>query len=277
MLNDYLKHKEAKLHILNSNEMEKIKGDLIRTYTDRLNTQVIQHSLRSQLLMLFYSITKVLENFPNTRKNYFMFGESSAIQTQTNYKTKRNDIYDTSTIQNDNNGSSNKLEENLLEKQRPLRLLSDDGQQVLNLWYIPHYTETLALYKRDMPDQLSNKALTYCVRIAACMNDILHFMYANACLNLTLSSSASNCVSVVNLRKRLDFTSWENAGGLETELNQLQLELNSLPDRKNPELVIELLELKRNSMLLQYECSIRYSIRERFLASRNEDAFTVSF
>lgn len=94
-------------------------------------------------------------------------------------------------------------------------------------------------------------------------------------MNIAVNSSAATDSSTAQIRKKLDFSSWENAGGLDTELNEIQLEMNQLNDPCDPEQVVELLELKRSSMLLQYDCAIRFAVRDIFLANGNTEAFKV--
>ena len=77
------------------------------------------------------------------------------------------------------------------------------------------------------------------------------------------------------MRRKVDFSSWENSGGLDTELNEIQLEMNQLSDPCNPELVAELLEKKRQCLFMQYECAIRFAVRDIFLAAGNIDAYKV--
>ena len=129
------------------------------------------------------------------------------------------------------------------------------------------------MYKKNHSDDFCLKTLKYSVRIMTALNDILHFLYANACINIAVTSSASTSESTSQIRRKIDFTTWENAGGLDTELNEIQQEMNQLTDPCDPEQVIELLELKRSSMFLQYECAIRYAVRSIFLANGNSDAY----
>ena len=106
-----------------------------------------------------------------------------------------------------------------------------------------------------------------------------------ACINVSVVSSASSSSSsssggsdgsTAQLRRKLDFTTWENSGGLENELTEIQLEMNQLNNSSDPEQVAELLETKRNSLFLQFDCSIRYSVQDLFLASGNVEAFKVN-
>jgi hypothetical protein len=78
-----------------------------------------------------------------------------------------------------------------------------------------------------------------------------------------------------NHRIGIDLSSWENAGGLDTELNDIQLEMNQLQEYNGPEEVAELLEAKRANMFTQYECAVRFAVRDIFLASAKTDAYRV--
>ena len=136
-------------------------------------------------------------------------------------------------------------------------------------------------------DEFSCKTLKLCVRIIGALNEILQFIYAMACINVSVVSSASASSSTsgggaggdgstAQLRRKLDFSTWENSGGLENELTEIQLEMNQLNDPCSPEQVAELLEAKRSSLFLQFDCAIRYSVQDLFLASSNAETFRVS-
>jgi hypothetical protein len=277
MLNEFIKQRELKGQLLtNPVEMEKLKRNLMNEYANKLNVRIVQYSLRSQLIVLYYSITKMLENFPNTRDNHFIFGEPNEKRTQ--QTTSKQAEFDAI------NGEEKKVvitDENMdyikpdarMFKKRPRKLMSDDGERVLNLWFIPHYTDLLIMYKKKFTDESCTKILKHSVRILTALNDILHFLYANACINISVTSSASTSESTTQIRRKIDFTTWENAGGLDTELNEIQQEMNQLTDPCDPEQVIELLELKRSSMFLQYDCAIRFAVRSIFLANGNTETY----
>lgn len=74
----------------------------------------------------------------------------------------------------------------------------------------------------------------------------------------------------------MDLSSWENAGGLDTELNDIQLEMNQLDALGTvPEQVAALLEAKRANMFAQYECAVRFAVRDIFLASGKTQSYKV--
>ncbi len=127
----------------------------------------------------------------------------------------------------------------------------------------------MVLFKKQ-PDDVSLKALKDSVRIISALNDILNLIYTNACL-----TSGSN--TSLKTKKRVDFSSWENTGGIGSELNEIQHELNSLDDPCDPDQVSKLLEAKRNTLILQYECAIRHSVREVFVINGSYSAFKVCF
>ena len=244
---------------------------------------------RTQLIALYYSITKLLENFPNTRENHFVFGEPFEKRNQ---KTSPKASISSATHDESSTEKHEVDEENAeyikpdahVFKKRPRKLLSDDGERVLNLWFIPHFTEILTMFKRRN-DDFSVRTLKTCVRIIAALNEILQFIYAMACLNVAVISSASNNNSSGNtsgsdnstaqIRRKLDLSTWENSGGLENELNEIQLEMNQLNDPCDPEQVADLLETKRSALFLQFDCAVRYAVQHLFLANGNAESYRV--
>ena len=93
-------------------------------------------------------------------------------------------------------------------KKRPRRVLSDDGADVLNLWFIPHFTETLVLYKHLEDDQCQ-QALLYHLRIVAALHDILQYLCAHA----RLGCSTARLATKENGRVTAD---WGGAEGIGT-------------------------------------------------------------
>ena len=271
MLNEYIRQKEIKgMMLSNPNEMIKLKRNLITDYSNKLSARVIQYSLRGQLVMLYYSITKILENFPNTRDNHFVFGEPNEKRMHVN---SDNDNIEKQQELTDENMDYIKPDARMFKK-RPRKIISDDGERILNIWFIPHYTELLTMHKKRS-NIACNSALKFCVRIISAFNDILNFLYANACINIAVTSSASTDSSTAQIRRKIDFTSWENAGGLDTDLNEIQQEMNQLSDPCDPQKVAEYFEIKRASMFLQYDCAIRHAVKDIFLANGSIDAFKV--
>ena len=272
MLNNYLQIKEKKALILsNAVEMEKFKRKLINEFIQKFSKRAFQCSLRAQLITLYYSITKILESFPNTRENHFVFGEPNERRIAAALKEANANTTNSVPILVDEYADELKPDPHTFKK-RPRKLLSDDGKKVLNIWFIPHYLDLLVLFKKQ-PDEVSLAALKDSVRIISALNDILNLIYTNACLTSLNSGSSSS--SAGHGRQKPDFSSWENTGGIGSELNDIQHELNTLDDPCDPEQVIKLLESRRSILMLQYECAIRIAVREVFLSNGNYTAYKV--
>lgn len=85
-------------------------------------------------------------------------------------------------------------------------MLSEDGRHFLNLWFIPHYTELLLMYKA-MSNADCKQALTHHLRIVASLHDIIQYLCAHA----KLGSSQARLGS-----KKIDFVSadWGGSEGI---------------------------------------------------------------
>mgnify|MGYP000303697213 FL=1 len=64
-------------------------------------------------------------------------------------------------------------------RKRPKRVLSPDGKNVLNIWFIPHHTETLIMFK-TLDDEHCKNALIYCLMIVSALHDMLQYLSAHA-------------------------------------------------------------------------------------------------
>jgi hypothetical protein len=83
MLNNFIQLKEKiSFKLSNPIEMEKFKRRLINDFISKFSKRAYQYSLRAQLITLYYSITKILESFPNTRENHFVFGNKIYYQNR---------------------------------------------------------------------------------------------------------------------------------------------------------------------------------------------------
>ena len=81
--------------------------------------------------------------------------------------------------------------------QRPRRVLSGDGTEVLNIWFIPHYTETCVMYK-ELNDEDCNKALIYHLKIIGALHDILQYLGAHSRLGSSQAVLGSNKAAFVS-------------------------------------------------------------------------------
>ena len=64
-------------------------------------------------------------------------------------------------------------------RKRPRRVLSQDGRHVLNIWFIPHHTETLIMFK-TLDDEHCVRALMFSLMIVSSLHDMLQYLCAHA-------------------------------------------------------------------------------------------------
>lgn len=91
-------------------------------------------------------------------------------------------------------------------KKRPRRLLSQDGHHVLNLWFIPHHTEVLIMFKH-LDDDRCYRALAFTLSIVSSLHDMLQYL----CAFSRLGSSHARLGS-----RRMEFVSadWGGTEGI---------------------------------------------------------------
>nr|KAI8733110.1 hypothetical protein BgiMline_029055 [Biomphalaria glabrata] len=247
MLNDFVSKKQQMGSILkNPEELEKVKRKLISEFCFRFHSRVAHASMRGQLLVYYNSILKVLDKFPSIRDTYFVLGEA-------NEKKTGEDSLD-----------GLKPDPRVLKK-RPRRLLSSDGRYVLNIWFIPHYTEILVLFK-TLEDDACSRALSYSVSIIAALHDMLQYLSAHAQLGTSHARKGSDKIEFVS-------ADWGGTEGLGSELREIQKQIEHLPDSTSLEYVLELLTMKRNVMFLELDTAIRNSMPDTFLSTNNVQAY----
>ncbi|XP_073193092.1 uncharacterized protein [Lepidochelys kempii] len=136
MLNTFIHKKEiVGSRMQNPNEDEKIKREVIAEYCHKLSHRFLsQYALRGQIIAYYNSLKILLEDFPVIRDKYFMIGLSQ--EKKGNRDSKENLEADPRSFQ-----------------PQPHRLLSPDGQAFLNLWFIPHPSEVLFMFKM-LPEKL---------------------------------------------------------------------------------------------------------------------------
>jgi hypothetical protein len=141
-------------------------------------------------------VARLLDNFPHTRDSHFTFGEAHESRDQVRL-TESGTLAEVAVT--DENVDFLRPEARQFKK-RPRKMLSDDGERVLNVWFIPHFTEVLSMYKKRT-DTFCCKVLRHCVRIVAAMNDILHYIHACACMQIAVTHGSSNQASTANVSR----------------------------------------------------------------------------
>ncbi|XP_059153793.1 uncharacterized protein LOC131939486 [Physella acuta] len=248
MLNDFVMKKQQMGNILrNSEELEKLKRKLISEFCHRFNARVSQASLRSQLLAYYNSIMRLLEAFPSIRETYFVLGEANEKKAAEDEEELRPDPR--------------------MLKKRPRRLLSNDGRCVVNIWFIPHYTEVLVMFK-SLDDDACLRALNFSLGIVSALHDMLQYLSAHAHLGTSHARMGT---------QKIDFVSadWGGTEGIGTELRDIQKQIQNLPEPTHPEDVLELLNLRRNVMFLELDMAIRTCMADTFLSTGNTQAYKI--
>uniref|UniRef100_A0A8C5QPJ6 DUF4549 domain-containing protein n=1 Tax=Leptobrachium leishanense TaxID=445787 RepID=A0A8C5QPJ6_9ANUR len=239
MLNMFLQKKEAMGTVMrNPDEVEKIKRELVTEYCQKLHSRASSYSLRGQIIAYYNSLSNLLDDFPIIKKMYFVTGKPE--------------------------GTKSVLKEALQPdprtfQERPHSLLTEDGRVFLNLWYIPHPSEILVMFKM-LPEKEAFRALSQTLRIVAAMHDIVFYIFSFAQLgNSTITQTLT--------------ADWGGTEGIGAELQDIQRLIDGLHNPQDPKEVASLLLLRREVMFLQFDAAVRHLIRDAFLCSGNVSAF----
>jgi hypothetical protein len=202
-----------------------------------------------------------LLNFPKTTHSYFTIGEPySQIANNNNENNEKTFITE---VKNEYLLSAS---QNLGKNKK--KLLTDDGSKVINLWYLPQKFEILSIYKK-LSNARCYESLYQTLKIVCCLNDLINIFFANACLSVVTSMNNKSDM-IMN-----DLSAWENFGGLGSEFNDIQQEIEILKNPEDPKQVAELLEYKRKIILLKYECVFKYTMGSKLLNSGNNSLYRV--
>lgn len=247
MLNDYIHKKEQLGTVMkNIDEVIKLKRKLVTDFCENLHKRVSQYSLQSQIIAYSASLLNLMADFPTTRDAHFVIGEEDEKKTE----------------EDDNLVSDPKQ-----FRPRPRRLLSSDGKSLLNLWFIPHYTEITRMFSKMKGDQ-RNAALKVMLQFISSLHDICQYLCAHA----RLGSSHARLGS-----QKLEFSGvtadWGGTEGIGAELREIQKQINHLENPHDPQEVADFLAKRRDNMFLEFDISISHSVRDTFLSTGNEAAY----
>ncbi|XP_067884691.1 coiled-coil domain-containing protein 162-like [Heterodontus francisci] len=204
-----------------------------------------QCSLRGQIIAHYNSLLGLLQDFPTARKNYFVLGQPQE------KKGERDSEFGLIS-------DPRKLH------QRPRSLLSTDGRTFLNLWFVPHYSEVLIMFK-TLEEKVCQKALYQTLQIVAALHDIFSYLCCFARLG--------NSPTIGSQKAQPVAADWGGIEGIGSELQEIQAQIDNLHNPRDPATVAKLLVLKREVMFLQFDAAVRHLIRETFLSAGNVAAF----
>ena len=128
-------------------DVDKVRCSLISIYCSSINLLFSIHSLRNQSIRSYQSLLRILDEFPATKAAHFIIGESKTVEpVRYNFGTQY--VMD----------PSGKLMAAEVHRSKPHQLLTREGKVVLNLFYIPHFTEV-----RDCCEGFPQRRLCVCV------------------------------------------------------------------------------------------------------------------
>ncbi|XP_076818582.1 uncharacterized protein LOC143464598 isoform X1 [Clavelina lepadiformis] len=253
VVNAFIHKKETQgMMLRKEEELLKLKRSLVADFSKEVAFRMSLHAMRAQIIACYSSILTALEPFPTTRDNYFMVGRPN--EKKRNVDDVEGMAPDPQTL-----------------RKRPRRVLSPDGLCFMNLWFIPHFTEILSSY-RNMDYEKQDTILTTWLSIASSLHDIVLYLCAHARLG---SGKLHQDNSQTSYSVAAD---WGGAEGVGAQLTEIQEQIDVLPTGPSrhtrlPSKVAELLSLRKDSLFLEFDAAVRYSMRETFLAMGNQRAY----
>nr|XP_019590619.1 PREDICTED: transmembrane protein FLJ37396 isoform X2 [Rhinolophus sinicus] len=248
MLNAFLLRKQTMADRMKSlDEIGKIKRDVIVEYCQKFNHHMSHYSLRGQIMAYCNSLRALLEQFPTLRDTLFVMGQP---QEKKGLRDSKESL---------------KADPRSLQPQ-PRCLLSADGKIFLNLWFIPHPSEVLIMFKA-LPEKAAFRALKLTLQLIGPFHDIVACLFSfaklgnwPACFEFPRSSNPVR-------------GDWGGTEGIEGELQELQKMIDSLQSPQDPAQVSQVLLLRREVLFLQFDAAVRHLIRRTFLAAGNAPAY----
>ncbi|XP_032818429.2 uncharacterized protein LOC116947118 isoform X2 [Petromyzon marinus] len=228
-------------------EVDKIKRILIVEFCQSVALRMAQFSARGQILASYAGLRTALAAMPALRDSHFMLGDGRERKGE-------------------RDSESGLTADPRRLQARPRRVLSADGRVFLNAWFIPHPREVLQMFS-TMEDAHCYRALRLVLRIACALHDIV----------LTLSVSAlSVCtpLGTSQLPGATQLSSCRETHAIESELHEIQRQLDELKDPRSPEQAAELLCRYRQVTLLKFEAASSDSLRASGAVQVSEEAST---
>nr|XP_046268697.1 uncharacterized protein si:ch73-242m19.1 isoform X2 [Scatophagus argus] len=240
MLNSFVKKKQAVGgRIKTPEEAATIKRSLIIDFLRKFSTQISQYCVRAQIVAYYYSLTFILDDIPSIRQSHFMVGEPGVIL----------------------DSGLDLCPEPRTFQRRPQQLLSADGKTLLNLWFIPHFSQVLHMFK-TLSVSACAAALHHTLQIVSALHDIIYYLVSFSRLGNTDKSCKRGQDGPDSLA-----ADWGGSEGIGAELLEIQRQVDRLSEPSSPESVGRLLQLRRQVVLLQFDTAVRHLIREVFLSS----------
>ncbi|XP_059257148.1 uncharacterized protein LOC132018346 [Mustela nigripes] len=248
MLNAFLLRKQTMADRMKSlDEVGKVKRDVIVEYCQKFNCRMSHYALRGQIMAYCNSLRALLEDFPTIRDTFFMVGQP---QEKKGLRDSKEGL---------------KADPRSFQA-RPRGLLSADGKVFLNLWFLPHPSDVLVMFK-TLPEEEAFQALQLTLQLIASLHDIVAYLFSFAQLG--------NCPTCFEFPLSANPLkgNWGGTEGIGSELQELQKMIDNLQSPQDPTQVSQALLLRREVIFLQFDAAVRHLIRRTFLAAGNAPAY----
>ncbi|XP_036928246.1 uncharacterized protein si:ch73-242m19.1 isoform X2 [Acanthopagrus latus] len=237
MLNSFMKKKRAAGGLIRTpEEAAAIKRRLVVDFLKTFSAQISQYSVRAQIVAYYFSLSSLLDDVPSVRQSHFMIGKAG--EPKVSLDSGADLCPDPRTFQ-----------------RRPQQLLSADGKTLLNLWFIPHFSQVLHMFK-TLSVSACSAALHHTLQIVSALHDITYYLVSFSRLGNTGEDVPGSLAA-----------DWGGTQGIRSELLEIQRQVDRLSAPSSPECVGRLLQLRRQVLLLQFDAAVRHLIREAFLSS----------
>ena len=129
-------------------ELVKLKCKLVSNFSLNLSRVFSSLSLRSQIMRHYRNILQLLDDFHTARESHFVLGRQIEFGLGSRSSASVGSNSSLRSLQLNPGGMSDPRQ----HLARPFALLSSDGQRLMNMWYIPHYTEVgnLSVFNKSL-------------------------------------------------------------------------------------------------------------------------------
>ena len=136
--------KQSSSVVRSPDELVKLKCKLVSSYSTNLMQAMATYSLRAQIRRQYDTILELLNGFPSTRDTHFTMGKPLELSINGGRGVSNGSSVSSRKISMDLQLSLGGGKNHRQHLSRQFALLNKDGTKILNMWYIPHYTEVRA-------------------------------------------------------------------------------------------------------------------------------------
>ncbi|XP_065198998.1 uncharacterized protein LOC135830698 [Sycon ciliatum] len=263
-------------------ENVKVKRVTLVQYFEKLGSLLAPQALRIQLSSCMFSLHQLLRDFPGTRDAVFEIGQDTDYKSGTG-KRPQSATTAESGEQTPSHGIPVFEPSFRAGRSRARAFMTVDGKHLMNLFFLPHPLEALAMFRSlDLDEAMP--ALNSALRLLTCLHDICSIICARAKLNCPIlqASGGSGGSGGGRVRRRQDSPPILNAystglsadwGGLEritSELQELRKAIQKLECPTDPVQVAEYLESVREVRYRQLLVVVRDILPTTFLDMGDE-------